>query len=148
MTIAAYSIQALHDEIHNDPKTLYAAAKAGGDLGAMQVILNGLSGPGIGVIPHEPISGSGLLALIDPNELAVLTIPQNTTLKDYLDASLVSIGDSKFQTYITGLFPQVNAPNTFEAVVAASTRIGTRAEVLWGANKSVSLSDLQAAQPF
>ncbi len=142
-----YNAVNLKAEFHNDPLHLDYAALSGAP-GGLQALINNQTGPGSGIIAHEPITGAAFLRLINPNDLGVLTIAQTGQVNIYAGADSVAIGDDDFQSWILGLFTAGNASDTHSALVAAATRTGSRAEVLWGAGTNVPIGDIQDAIPF
>lgn len=147
-TFTAFSLASLKAELTNDPKHLgYAALNTAGNLAQIVTLLTESVGPGTGQVANDPITGSALLGLLNPTELDAQSVSVKQTLALYTPASSVKIGSDAFLNWITGQFTVGASPLSNAALLAASVRTGSRAEVLWaaGANTNINQETVQNA---
>lgn len=136
----AFTLAKLVTELNNDPKSLGLPDDVNNVLGPQIAVirnkLNATTGDGAESVPSLPIQSSAFLDLIQFSELDGLTSLQIEQLRLRATAQLVSIGNPDTQSWLAAVF--ANCPDSKAAMEAAGSRIGSRAEVLWGTGFSVS----------
>lgn len=144
-----YSDAALVAELQNDPVHMgYAPllnAAQGPQEALLVALINSDASPGSGTVKGDPVSGTDLVALLDPTELNALSSANFDQINLLLRLPVVPIGDPKFQSWLTGIWSAGNCPNSNSVIVAKSTRTGSRAEVLWGTGVDISDAQMLAA---
>ena len=146
--MAEFSLQALHDEIENDPMEL--GYKTGGVWKEDAVIvdlINATTGPGAASIMRK---------LIQPTEIWT-SIPYSeyenygAAKREWLDTALELAGgsgiiDANDQVVYDNLIAVFPAGSEARAnILGKIQRTGSRAEVLWGEGKTVSISEVAHA---
>lgn len=141
-------LTALKDEVANDPISMgYQPVENTNDL------LNLLNGPDNNVggetSTERDFSGHDLLEICAANEseyLAVIT----SDLRSAFVQSIFAIGPepvpARFKNEIMGLFSIANAPTIRAAIIAETTGLMSRAEVLFGDDTHITKRDWAAAR--
>lgn len=111
--------------------------------------LNSLTGPGAASINLPSVSKDNFILAIAPALLVIPTLSSdlqtkwNLILNTVLGVNLIDLTNSN----VTDLLEDAVSDGvlTSDQVTAATTRIGSRAEVLWGAGTVVSAEDVSLA---
>lgn len=136
----------LNTEITTDPAAMgYAASVTAGADGDIAAKLNAVGAGAPFVVNREPISVGVFTALLDLTEFATLTQAQRDWLRMLVAASTIDINNAVIKAALNGLFTQAAFPTTRARLIAALTRQGSRAEVLWGAGTIITAADVARA---
>jgi len=141
-----FTLSELKTELTTDPKSLGLAAK---DDGPAATALNALTGAGTDNVPNDPITSSQFIALLDGSEVSNLTLPDQGLINMYTTPGEVEIGSENVQAALvgeSGIFTEGNFPNSRAAIIAESTRLGSRAEFLWGNGIHITSDQVAAAR--
>ena len=137
---------ALATELIKDPlKVGYAPLIASGSDTDLAALLNALTGPGAGTVPGDPISAADFVSKIAAVELISLTSLQLTQVQIVTAAQQIKVAAPEVQKWIANTWPSNTAPSTNAALSALVSRIGSRAEVLFGNGTVISDSDISKA---
>jgi hypothetical protein len=142
---------ALKTELTTDPKGIgYATPLAATNDNAVAALINATTGPGSGTITLPSLTHDEFAMLIAPVVMAIGGSSAALQATWYPMLNLIS-GISIVQTTtqnmgmlgaLSSAFPtQLPA----SAITAATTRIGSRAEVLWGAGTVIQWQDIATA---
>ena len=146
--MAEFSLQALHDEIESDPLSLgYKEAGEWKEDAVIAALINAATGPGAATIMRK---------LIEPREIWN-SIPYSEyenygdAKREWLDTALelaggtgvIDANDPVVYGNLIAVFPAGSEART--NLLAKIQRVGSRAEVLWGEGKVVSVLDVAYA---
>ena len=140
---------ALLVELQTDPMQLgYAAPLAIGNLDALATLLNSLTSPGAALISLPTVTHDQFELGLAPALLGFSSLPSNIQAKwqpilDALNSSSTIVIDTQTMGLLS--IAVSDGVMTSAQAVAIYQRIGTRAEVLFGAGTVVQDSDLSAA---
>jgi hypothetical protein len=145
--LTAAQIASLKTELDADPKALGYAQQAGNDA-VIAGMLNALTGPGAETITLPVMSHDQFAALIAP---AVMALGSSTAMQTKwnpmltLASSAQNVGTTPQNM---GLLNALVADGLMTAaqVTAGTTRIGSRAEVLYGAGTVIEWQDIARAE--
>jgi hypothetical protein len=139
----------LHAELTVDPKSIgFAPLLVSGDDTEIANLLNATTGPGIGIVPHEPIAPNDFIALLDPNELDSLTALQLAQIQVYEAAGEINFGSPNVQQWLNKVFDNASFPVTHSNLDALFNRTASRAEVLFGAGVVINSSQVATAREY
>ena len=159
--MAEFSLQALHDELINDPASVgYGNWPTADNDAVVAGLINSTTGPGSATITRKLIDRNEIIYSIEPAECiqtGVDTAPDGTfsdTERWYLSMVLrdqtVDANDEEVFASLLRMFPTEEARSGFRGTTRANIqstlqRTGSRAEVLWGEGKVVTLGEIGAA---
>jgi hypothetical protein len=146
-----FTPQALNSELTTDPKGVgYATPLAATNDNAVAALLNVITGPGAATITIPSLTHDEFATLIAPVVMALGSASAALQAQWTPMLNLIS-GINVFQTTAQNM-AMLNAlssdfPNQLpaSAITAATTRIGSRAEVLWGVGTVINWIDIAHA---
>ncbi len=147
----AFTSAELNSELVNDPKGLgYAATLATTNDVATAALINSLAGVGAATITLPSLTHDELATLIAPVVMALSSASSALQLQWTPMLNLIT-GINVFQVtpQNMGMLNQLSADFPTQlpasAITAATTRTGSRAEVLWGAGTVIQWQDITKA---
>lgn len=136
---SSLDLQALRNEVVNDPlKVGYADSNK--DPTAVSNQLNLRSGVGSGTILRNDVQAKEIFNSIDPTDFAALSSLQLQKLQFVLSQGSLDATGSNLKTLFVGVFSGMQ--NTINNINALVSRVGSRAEVLFGAGTVVGFNDI------
>lgn len=143
-----FTAQELNSELVNDPMKIgYATPLAATNDNQVAALINATTGPGAATITIPSLTHDDLATLIAPVVMAMSSA--SSALQAQWTPMLALItGINVFQTTAQnlGMLNQLSADFPTQlpasAITAATTRIGSRAEVLWGAGTIIQWRDI------
>lgn len=137
-----FTLQALHDEIENDPEAI-GYKEVGGEWKEDNIIADLINDPANGAnILRKLIQPDEIFQSIDVTEWEILTEGRRQYISLITKGEIV---DATFSSIFDGLntvFNNTDAPNTRAEILSRVQRQGSRAEVLWGEGKIVSIAEV------
>lgn len=136
---------ALKAEIQNDPSAVgYSAVLTAADGDAL--LANLLNQPRAGTRVNRGVLDSWLLLdAVAPADLLALTGGQMNLFLAIVSTGHFSVNSVNIQAILNGLFPSATAPTTNANLVALRSRLGSRAEALFGAGTIIDSLDVAVA---
>lgn len=145
---AQFSLQALHDEIENDPESVgYKTGEVWKGDQAIADSLNSLVSPGAESITRLFVAREEILFCIDAGEVDTdFTEDERWLISSYLnDGPIIDATEAPVFSAINTIFSNADMPNTRACVLGKVQRTGSRAEVLWGENTTITPGQVGAA---
>ena len=142
---------ALKTELTTDPKGLgYAASLASTNDVQTAALINAATGPGAAVVPLVSLSHGDFAMLIAPVVMGLSTATAALQAKWAPMLQLLGgVNTVNLTSEVMGMLDDLSTdfPTPFpaSAVTAATTKEGSRAEVLWGAGTVISWQDVAIA---
>jgi hypothetical protein len=133
----------LQTELSTDPKSLgYATKIAASDWQGCADLINALTGAGAATINVKTVDTLTLQEAVVGSEAAALTPAQSALWAALLLTAEgnVPVGNSNIQSQALAVW--ASTTTTRANLIALLTRVGSRAEVLWGQGTTVSENDV------
>lgn len=129
-------------EINTDPKSLgYAALKgAGGDQGIADKL--NATYVGVATVYRADVKAGEILASLVASEVSAWTAVQWTALTALLIPGTVDASNARIRALFAALLPANSLAN---ATAVATVTTPSRAQELWGANTTISATDVARA---
>lgn len=148
MALTAAQIAALKTELYTDPKSMNYAAQSGNDA-VIAGLLNAFTGPGAETITLPYLSHDDFAVMIAPAVMALGSA--TTTLQTKWTPMLNLISGTQRVTLSARNMGMLNGLVTdgllaATDITAGTTRIGSRAEVLYGAGTIAEWQDIARAE--
>jgi len=146
--MADFSLQALHDEIEADPQGLgYKVGSAWKEDAVIVDLINSLSGPGAANIMRKLILPAEIWNSIPYDEYEQYGAAKREWLDTCLElaggSGVIDANDSVVYANLIAVFP--GGSKARANLLAKIQRTGSRAEVLWGEGKVVTISEVAHA---
>lgn len=139
-----FTIAALRAELLTDPAQLgYAGAVSEGDQNELVLLVNMARAGGGYQVNRAPVTPSEVFASIDSDDFLTLTTTDLARLQVILTVPRIDLSAGRIRAMVANVFQTGSA--TRQELAALQMREGSRAEVLWGAGKIVTLNEIDQA---